>query len=50
MRRTVLVLVLLVAVQLIDGWSWTTIAMLVLLASKIWTDWRKYRTLRAASA
>jgi hypothetical protein len=43
-------LTLLVAVQLIDGWSWTTIAMLVLLAWKIWADWQKYRAVRAASA
>jgi hypothetical protein len=43
-------LTLLVAVQLIDGWSSTTIAMLVLLAWKIWADWRKYRAMRAASA
>ena len=42
-------LTLLVAVQLVDGWSWTTIAMLVLLAWKIWADWRKYRSLRAES-
>ena len=43
------VLTLLAAVQLIDGWSWTTIALVVLLGWKIWADCQKYRRLRGDS-